>query len=59
MFLKKIKNIIINIDNKIFKSSIINTYLKIKYFFKIRKVYASIKITDIEKKKRHNLFFNY
>ena len=51
MFIKKIKNIIINIDNKIFKSSIINTYLKIKYFLKIRKVYASIKITDIEKKK--------
>ena len=55
MFLKKIKNIIINIDNRIFKSSIINTYLKIKYFLKIRKVYASIKITDIENKKRHNL----
>ena len=42
MFLKKLKNIILNIDKKLFKYSIINTYLKIYYFLKVRKIYATV-----------------
>tara|TARA_B100000886_G_scaffold58766_2_gene36233 strand:+ start:830 stop:1708 length:879 start_codon:yes stop_codon:yes gene_type:complete len=55
MFLKKLKDNIVNIDNKYFKSSIINLYLKLKYFFKIRQIYVSIEKTSFEKKKKHNL----
>ncbi len=55
MFLKKIKKIIITLDNKFFKSSIINTYLKLKYFFEVKKVYASIEKINLEKKKKHTL----
>ena len=55
MFLKKIKNIIIKVDNKFLKSSIIDTYLKLKYYLEIKKIYISIEKGDFEKKKRHNL----
>ena len=55
MFLKKVKNIIIKVDNKFFKSSIIDTYLKLKYFLKIRKIYISIKKNNFKEKKRHTL----
>ena len=55
MFLEKIKNIIISIDNKIFKSSIIITYLKVKYFLRIKKIYATLETYDFKKKKKHDL----
>ena len=55
MFLKKIKKIIINVDKKFLKSSIIDTYLKIKYYLEIRKIYIFIEKKDFIKKKRHNL----
>ena len=55
MFLKKIKNIVITIDSKLFKSSIINTYIKLKYFFEIKRVYASIEKINIKKKRKHTL----
>ena len=55
MFLKKIKNIIQIIDNKFLKSSLINTYLKLKYFLKIRKIYTSIEKFNYENKKKHSL----
>ena len=51
MLLKKIKNIVITIDNKFLKSLIIDTYLKLKYFFKIKRAYASIEKINIKKKK--------
>ena len=54
MFLKKLKDNIVNIDNKYFKSSIINLYLKLKYFFKIKQIYTSI-ARRVLKKKKHNL----
>ncbi len=55
MFLKKIKNTIIKVDNKFLKSSIIDTYLKLKYYLEIKKIYLSIEKGDFEKKKRHDL----
>ena len=55
MFLKKIKNIVLNLDNKFFKSSIINTYLKLKYFLKVRKIYASIEKFNYQSIKKHTL----
>ena len=55
MFLKKIKKIVLKIDNKFFKSSIINSYLKLKYFLKVRKIYASIEKFNYESRKKHTL----
>ena len=55
MLLKKIKKIVITIDNKFLKYLIIDTYLKLKYFFKIRRAYASIGKINIEKKRKHTL----
>ena len=55
MFLKKIKNIIIKLDKKFLRSSIIDTYLKLKYYLEIKKIYKSIEKGDFEKKKRHTL----
>ena len=55
MFLKKIKDIIIKVDKKFLKSSIIDTYLKLKYYLEIKKIYISIENGDFEKKKRHTL----
>ena len=55
MFLKKIKNFVLNLDNKFFKSSIINSYLKLKYFLKIRKIYASVENFNYESRKKHTL----
>ena len=49
---KKIKNNIVNIDNKYLKSSIINLYLKLKYFFKIKQIYISIEKTSFFEKKK-------
>ena len=46
MFLKKIKNTIIKVDNKFLKSSIIDTYLKLKYYLEIKKIYLSIEKGD-------------
>ena len=55
MFLEKIKKIILNIDKKFFRSSIINSYLEFKYYIKVRKVYALIGENVFEKKKKHSL----
>ena len=41
MFLEKIKKIILNIDKKFFRSSIINSYLEFKYYIKVM-IYAYI-----------------
>ena len=55
MFLKKIKNFVLNLDNKFFKSSIIISYLKLKYFLKIRRIYASVENFNYESRKKHTL----
>ena len=54
MFLKKLKNIILNVDKKLFNNSIISTYLKIKYFLKIRRIFATIEKSNFVNKK-HSL----
>ena len=51
MFLEKIKKIILNIDKKFFRSSIINSYLEFKYYIKVREVYALMGENVFEKKK--------
>ena len=55
MFLEKIKKIILNIDKKFFRSSIINSYLEFKYYIKVREVYALMGENVFEKKKKHSL----
>ena len=55
MFLKFVKKKIIDFDRKLLNSFILNTYLNLKYFFKIKKVYLSLKNTEINYRKKHTL----
>ena len=50
-----LKNIIIKFDKKIFGSLIINTYIKIKYYFKLKKIISSISKSKNFDQINHNL----
>ena len=54
MFLKKLKDNVVYLDNKYLKSSIINLYLKLKYFLKLDKYIHQLQ-GRVLKKRKHNL----
>ena len=50
-----LKNIIIKFDKQLFGSLIINTYIKIKYYFKLKKIISSIDKSKNFYQINHNL----